>query len=269
MNKKGTLLMYGMMVAVVLIIFALAIAPVLTDITAEAMNSSTIKYTYYQNIRDWSSYHTNLTNGEYIMNDSQISLYESFTLYNTLSAGTFFYIENITLKLKRVGNPTGNVTIKITEGNTPFSDNVINFTNNSLEISSIDTSFENVTFDMPYPKTYMSVYPYYMLSITVDGVDDSKYLVVGTTNITSLFTPVAFKYNNSGGESNIQLDDEVDLLFKFSVRDGGTETFGLDCDNASISNFDKAACIAIDLTPFYVVGFIILIAGAVITARFI
>ena len=54
-----------------------------------------------------------------------------------------------------------------------------------------------------------------------------------------------------------------------TMNESSGDTLGLDCDNDSINNFNKAACIATDLTPFYVVGFIILLAGAVITARFI
>lgn len=43
----------------------------------------------------------------------------------------------------------------------------------------------------------------------------------------------------------------------------------LDCANASISNYDKAACVVSDLTIFHFVGGLIFIAGAVVTARII
>ena len=43
---------------------------------------------------------------------------------------------------------------------------------------------------------------------------------------------------------------------------------GLDCNNTSISNFDKATCVATDLTLFYFIAFLIFLAGAVVTAKF-
>jgi len=44
---------------------------------------------------------------------------------------------------------------------------------------------------------------------------------------------------------------------------------GLDCNNSSISNFDKATCLATDLNSFYFIGGLLFISGAVIAARFI
>ena len=45
------------------------------------------------------------------------------------------------------------------------------------------------------------------------------------------------------------------------------DTLGLDCDNESISNFNKATCIISDLSLFYVIGFIIFLGGSVVAAR--
>jgi len=42
---------------------------------------------------------------------------------------------------------------------------------------------------------------------------------------------------------------------------------GLDCSNDSISTFDKATCIVIDLNMFYFIGGLIFIAGAVMMGR--
>ena len=47
------------------------------------------------------------------------------------------------------------------------------------------------------------------------------------------------------------------------------DTIGMDCSNASISNFDKVACYASDLSMFYIIGFLIFMAGAVITAKIV
>jgi hypothetical protein len=45
------------------------------------------------------------------------------------------------------------------------------------------------------------------------------------------------------------------------------DTIGMDCNNISISNFQKAACYATDLNLFYFIGGLIFLAGAFITAR--
>ena len=45
------------------------------------------------------------------------------------------------------------------------------------------------------------------------------------------------------------------------------DTFGLDCNNESISNFDKGACLATDLTLFYYIGALIFIGGLVIASK--
>jgi Trk-type K+ transport system membrane component len=52
-----------------------------------------------------------------------------------------------------------------------------------------------------------------------------------------------------------------------AMNESSGDTQGLDCTNASISSFDKAACIATDLTLFYFVGVLVFIGGLIITAK--
>lgn len=47
------------------------------------------------------------------------------------------------------------------------------------------------------------------------------------------------------------------------------DTLGLDCNNDSISSFDKAACTVTDFSLFYFFGGLIFIAGVIITGRII
>jgi len=44
---------------------------------------------------------------------------------------------------------------------------------------------------------------------------------------------------------------------------------GLNCDNESISNFDKATCVATDITLPYFIGFLLFMAGAIAMGRII
>lgn len=47
------------------------------------------------------------------------------------------------------------------------------------------------------------------------------------------------------------------------------DTIGMDCNNDTISDFNKAACVAVDISLPYFVGVLLLIGGAVVTARII
>lgn len=56
--------------------------------------------------------------------------------------------------------------------------------------------------------------------------------------------------------------------FNDNARNVSSNTqVGLDCSNASISDFDKANCIASDGIGVYFVGFLMLFAGAIIASK--
>lgn len=54
--------------------------------------------------------------------------------------------------------------------------------------------------------------------------------------------------------------------FTTSARDNVT---GMDCDNSSISNFQKAACVATDLSGFYYIAGILFIGMALLGAKIV
>jgi len=54
-----------------------------------------------------------------------------------------------------------------------------------------------------------------------------------------------------------------------SFTDEARNESNMDCENSSISDFDKGACIVADITLFHFVGGLIFIAGAVLTARIV
>ena len=52
-----------------------------------------------------------------------------------------------------------------------------------------------------------------------------------------------------------------------AMNETSGDTVGLDCNNDSISNFDKATCVVVDLNLFYFIGALIFIGGAFFTIR--
>jgi hypothetical protein len=60
------------------------------------------------------------------------------------------------------------------------------------------------------------------------------------------------------------------LAFAFPVKEATTNARAdMNCSDPTISNFDKAGCLASDLTLFYIIGGMIFIAGTVMAARVI
>jgi len=60
---------------------------------------------------------------------------------------------------------------------------------------------------------------------------------------------------------------------KETVDNARNETYenyyGLNCSSATISDYDKAACVASDMSIFYFVGGLIFVAGMIIAARLV
>ena len=53
-----------------------------------------------------------------------------------------------------------------------------------------------------------------------------------------------------------------------SARNVSSDTsVGLDCSNSSITNFDKASCVIVDLYNPYFIGFLVFIGIAIISAK--
>ena len=65
------------------------------------------------------------------------------------------------------------------------------------------------------------------------------------------------------------------LALAFPVRESAniamnnstSDSVGLECTNSSISNFQKVACYAADLTPFYFIGSLIMIGGVILISK--
>jgi len=47
------------------------------------------------------------------------------------------------------------------------------------------------------------------------------------------------------------------------------DTYGLECGNESISNFDRVSCYAVDLSPFYFIGSLIFIGGIILLSKIV
>ena len=52
-----------------------------------------------------------------------------------------------------------------------------------------------------------------------------------------------------------------------AMNETSGDTIGLDCDNESISNWDKGSCVLVDWSQAYFIVGVIFIALAVLTAR--
>jgi hypothetical protein len=48
-----------------------------------------------------------------------------------------------------------------------------------------------------------------------------------------------------------------------------TDNSGLNCTDSTISNFDRGACVVVDLYPAYFVGALIFIGGAILISKII
>lgn len=58
--------------------------------------------------------------------------------------------------------------------------------------------------------------------------------------------------------------------FSDTARNSTTEnSVGLDCSNSSISDYDKANCIAVDSFNPYFIGILIFLGGAIVAAKII
>ena len=67
----------------------------------------------------------------------------------------------------------------------------------------------------------------------------------------------------------LALSPAGNYFVKTAMNQTTGNTIGLDCNNSSISNFDKGACVVTDFSIAYFFGGLILIGGIVITARLI
>ena len=56
---------------------------------------------------------------------------------------------------------------------------------------------------------------------------------------------------------------------KIAMNSTDGDTIGLDCDNSSISNYDKATCIVVDLNLFWFIGALLFIGGAFFSIKII
>lgn len=58
------------------------------------------------------------------------------------------------------------------------------------------------------------------------------------------------------------------LAFAFPVKEATTNARAeMNCSDTTISDFDKAGCMASDLTLFYSIGGMLFLAGIIVTAR--
>jgi hypothetical protein len=57
--------------------------------------------------------------------------------------------------------------------------------------------------------------------------------------------------------------------FSTTAMNNSTDNSGLNCTDSTISNFDRGACVVVDLYPAYFVGALIFIGGAILISKII
>jgi len=67
----------------------------------------------------------------------------------------------------------------------------------------------------------------------------------------------------------LYLAPSVSQFTQTAMNSTDGDTYGLDCDNSSISNYDKATCVVVDLNLFYFIGALILIGGGFFITKII
>jgi len=67
----------------------------------------------------------------------------------------------------------------------------------------------------------------------------------------------------------LYLAPSVSQFTQTAMNSTDGDTYGLDCDNSSISNYDKATCIVVDANLFYFIGALILIGGGFFVTKII
>ena len=65
----------------------------------------------------------------------------------------------------------------------------------------------------------------------------------------------------------IALAPAAQQIISSAMNASESDTIGMDCDNESISNFTKAACVVTDFSLFWFFGAMIFLAGVIVTGR--
>jgi hypothetical protein len=260
MNNRGQVIIYGLMLGITIVILALALAGPVKERVENTISTNSIEYKYYY-IRDFFITNENFAKGNYTINNDSTILIQEFRT-NSIENIQYTLLKNITLKGYKYGSPVGNITFVLRE-----SISGENITSISIPMSSFSTSTSNITSNfsggifLNSQLTYNGIFYFSMINNT-DYLNLTKNIIIYDLWTGNL-------YNSTDNLINTILVENTDLYFKIGLSDNGIEHIGLDCSNGSISNFDRATCLATDLTLFQFVGGLIFMAGALVTARII
>ena len=90
-------------------------------------------------------------------------------------------VQSVRLWLKKVGSPTGNLTVKIQTNNAgnPSGTTVTNGTSGTIAASSLSTSYDWITFTFSTPPSLNAATQYHLVLETADSVSETNYISWG------------------------------------------------------------------------------------------
>lgn len=123
-------------------------------------------------------------------------------------------VSKVRLWLKRVGSPTGNLTVKIEtdSGGEPSGTTVTNGTSNTVAASSLSTGYGWIEFDFATPPSLTGSTQYHSVLETTDSYDEFDYVVWGADSSAPGYASGEMKSKSSGVWSSESADAIFEVL---------------------------------------------------------
>jgi hypothetical protein len=134
--------------------------------------------------------------------------------FQVTDAGT---VSSVKLWLKKVGSPTGNLTVKIQTNNagSPSGSTITNGTSATVAASSLSTSYGYITFTFSTPPSLSAATQYHIVLETADSQSNTNYVVWGADGSTPSYASGEMKRERSAAWSA----ESKDAVFQV-VADG-------------------------------------------------
>jgi hypothetical protein len=131
---------------------------------------------------------------EYVIQEIEMMEAATWTAENSQLAQSFvstgYYVKTVNLWLKKVGSPTGNLTVEIQgdSGGSPDGTAITYGTSDAVAASTLTTSYGWITFTFTSQPTLSAATTYWIVLKTTDSVSEVDYVVWGADGSTPGFT---------------------------------------------------------------------------------